>query len=297
MDSGIELRILYMNHPGHWFLLVGTLGYVAALILTIFRLLNRREPMHGTNLLLILAGWLVQSTGLWIIGLDAGSCPIRNPFEVLQFVSWSIVMLYLFTGQVFRLSLFGTGSASLAAIIGFAAFLIPGGMHIGEYSHLGGNPRIEAHAALALFSYGIFGLIAVLSALYLLQNYSLKSKRYPAIFRFLPSIVEMDTVLFRLLIMACVVYSVSIAIGALYWVEHLDQVSMAKLVTTVALWIAYWIVLILRAFNKLFGTRLAWICIIMLLLALFILWPVEASRNHGEPPALSEESPPPDHVD
>lgn len=286
-----------MDNPGHWFLLLGTLGYVAALILTVVRLLNRREPLHGTNLLLILAGWLVQSTGLWIIGLEAGSCPIRNPFEVLQFVSWSIVMLYLFTGQVFRLSLFGTGAASLAAIIGFAAFLIPGGNEIGIHSHLGGNPRIEAHAALALFSYGIFGLIAVLSVLYLLQNYSLKTKRYPAVFRFLPSIVEMDTVIFRLLIMACVVYSVSIAIGATYWFEHLDQVSTPKLLTTVALWIAYWVVLVLRAAHKLFGTRLAWTCVVLMILALVVLWPVEESRDHGETAPIVDESLPPDHVD
>ena len=110
--------------PDKWLLLIGTMAYVAALVLTLVRLSNRQAPSHGLNLGLILCGWLMQSAGLWILGVEAGSCPIRNPFEVLQFVSWSIVILYLFTGQVFRLSLFGTGSASLAAIIGFTAFLI-----------------------------------------------------------------------------------------------------------------------------------------------------------------------------
>lgn len=287
-----------MKNPEQWLLLIGTLGYVGALVLTLVRLLNRREPLHGINLLLILAGWLVQSSGMWMLGLEAGSCPIRNPFEVLQFVSWSIVILYLFTGQVFRLSLFGTGSGALAAVIAFSAYLIPGANRIGAHSMLGGDPRIEAHAALALFSYGIFGLLAVLSALYLLQNYSLKTKKYSGIFRFLPSIIDMDVVLLRLLIMACVVYSISIAIGALYWFEHMDQVGIAKLIFTVSLWIAYWIVLILRATNKLFGTRLAWACIILLIAALFTLWPVEESRDHtSRIPAHGEISPPPDDVD
>ncbi|MFO7724082.1 MAG: cytochrome c biogenesis protein CcsA [Oceanipulchritudo sp.] len=270
-----------MNHPAEWFLLLGTGGYLAALALTLTRLWHRSEPLHGINFILILAGWFVQSTGLWMLGMEAESCPIRNPFEVLQFVSWSIVIIYLFTGQVFRLSLFGTGSASLAALIGLVAFLIPGGMHIGPYSHLGGDPRIETHAALALFSYGIFGLIAVLSALYLLQNYSLKTKKWSAVFRFLPSIMGMDTVILRLIFVACIVYTVSIAIGALYWFENMDQVSMPKLVFTLALWLAYWIVLVLRLANRLFGTSLAWTCIALMAAALFVLWPVEASRDHG----------------
>lgn len=294
-----------MNNPGIWLLLIGTQGYVLALLLTLFRLFNRRPPLTGINFMLLLGGWLIQTSGLWMLGMEAGSCPIRNPFEVLQFVSWSIVMLYLFTGQVFRLSLFGTGSGSLAAVIGFAAFLIPGGMQVGPRSFLGGDPRIETHAALALFSYGIFGLLAVLSTLYLLQNNSLKSKRNPGIFKFLPSIVDMDTVLFRLLFMACLVYSVSIAIGALYWVDHMDQVSLAKMLFTCALWVGYALTLVLRWRNILYGTRLAWTCILLLLAALFTLWPVESSRHHGmaalilhsTEPNRSAEFPPPDHAD
>ncbi len=283
--------------PDKWLLLIGTMSYVAAFVLTLVRLTHRRQPLHSINLGLILAGWIFQCAGLWILGMKAGSCPIRNPFEVLQFVSWSIVILYLFTGQVFRLSLFGTGSASLAAIIGFCAFLIPGPTEMLAHSYLGGDPRIEAHAALALFSYGIFGLLAVLSILYLLQNNSLKTKRNAGVFRFLPSLVEMDTVLLRLLIVACLVYSVSIAIGALYWFTHVDEVALPKLITTLTLWLAYWLVLLLRLANKLFGTRLAWSCIVLMTAALLILWPVEASRDRGKLESSISHSEPPSNVD
>jgi HemX protein len=281
-----------MELSEQWFLLSGTVAYMVALALTLFRLGRRRAPLHGFNLAIILGGWLLQSTGLWMLGMDAGSCPIRNPFEVLQFVSWSIVILYLFTGQVFRLSLFGTGSASLAAIISITAYLIPGANKVSPTSFIGGDPRIDAHAALALFSYGIFGLLAVLSVLYVLQNNSLKSKKNAGIFRFLPSIVDMDTVLMRLLITACIVYTISVSIGAQYWREHMDEVALPKLITTVALLIAYWLVLLLRATNKLFGTRLAWSCIGLLVAALLILWPVEASRDYGKDETITSQSQP-----
>lgn len=263
----------------YWLLLGGSVAYLSALALTLALLARRKGPRHGLNLIIILSGWILQSSGLWILGMDAASCPIRNIFEILQFVSWSIIVVYLFTGQVFRLSLFGTGSATLAALIGLWAMLLPNKTAVGQGSFLGSDPRIEAHAALALFSYGIFGLIAVLSALYLMQNYSLKKKKHNGIFRFLPSIMEMDTVLLRLLIMACVVYSISIGIGALYWLTHPEHLSTLKILTTVSLLIAYWLVLILRVLNKLVGSKLAKACLALMAAALLILWPVDSSRQ------------------
>lgn len=264
----------------YWLLGSGSLAYLCALALTATLVARRKGPRHGLNLLIILAGWILQSSGLWLLGMDAGSCPIRNLFEILQFVSWSIIVLYLFTGQVFRLSLFGTGSATLAALIGLVALFVPGKSASSEASFLGTDPRIEAHAALALFSYGIFGLVAVLSALYLLQNYSLKRKKHTGLFGFLPSIAEMDSVLLRLLAMACVVYTISIAIGALYWLSNPEEVGLFKLIATLALWIAYWMVLVLRLLNRLVGSRLAKSCMVLLAVALLALWPVETSRHH-----------------
>lgn len=290
-----------MGSLPYWLLVSGSLAYLGALGLTATLVARHKGPRHGLNLLIILAGWILQSSGLWLLGMDAGSCPIRNLFEILQFVSWSIIVLYLFTGQVFRLSLFGTGSATLAALIGLVALFVPEKSAISDTSFLGTDPRIEAHAALALFSYGIFGLVAVLSTLYLLQNYSLKRKKHAGLFRFLPSIIEMDAVLLRLLVMACSVYTISIAIGALYWVSNPEEVGLAKLLATIALWLAYWLVLILRLLNQLVGSRLAKSCVGLMAAALLALWPVETSRHHDSlhsQPASTELSPPtsPDHA-
>lgn len=281
-------------------LFAGSIAYLSALGLTAARLTRRKGPLHGVNLGIILLGWILQSSGLWLLGMQAGSCPIRNLFEILQFVSWSIIVVYLFTGQVFRLSLFGTGSATLAALIGLVALFVPDKSITSEASFLGSDPRIEAHAALALLSYGIFGLVAVLSALYLLQNFSLKRKKHAGVFRFLPSITEMDTVILRLLVMACVVYTVSIAIGALYWASNMEQIGLIKLLPTLALWIAYWLVLILRLLNQLTGSSLAKTCLALMAAALITLWPVEHSRHDAPdgPQHGSETSTPtsPDHA-
>jgi hypothetical protein len=52
-------------------------------------------------------------------------------------------------------------------------------------------------------------------------------------------------------------------------------------------------VLLLRIALKLFGTRLAWSCLALFIVALFTLWPVEASRDRGPSPDPSAIVPPP----
>lgn len=281
-----------MPAPDQLFLLLGTLAYLLAFWRSSARLLRQRPPNHSLNLILILCGWLLQSTGLYLLGMQAGSCPIRNLFEILQFVSWSMVLVYLLTGQIFRLSLFGTASASLAALLSAAAFLIPGANSTPSDSLLGANPWIETHASLALFSYGIFALLSALAVLYLLQNHSLKAKRFDGIFRFLPPIMEMEVLLFRLLITGCVVFSASMLIGAVYWIGHPDQIGFTKLAPTISLWFAYCLALALRLRGLLHGTRMAIVAIALFLAALLTLWPVEANR--GTLTANAANNPPAD---
>lgn len=279
-------------------LLLAAIAYVGAMSLTLWRVLRGHEPARQINYLLILGGWLVQSAGLWMRGMNAGSCPIRNPFEVLSFVSWSVVLVYLATGKVFRLSLFGTGCASLAALLSLAAFLLPGMDGTRNYSRLGNHPWIETHAAVALFSYGIFGLLAVLSALYLVQNSALKHKRRSRWFSLLPSIVEMEFLLGRLLLTATAVFSVAMLIGGAYWIQHPEQLGSIKLAFTNLLWLGWLGMAALRLAGRLYGARLAVISIVLFLFALLILWPIEADRSHpaAPQPAFLSASWSPRHV-
>lgn len=259
-------------------LLLGTTIYFLVFIFGVIRLFSTHRPGTQFNFFAILIGALAQTLGLWLRGWEAGQCPIQNPFEVLQFVSWSMILLYLFTGPVFRLSLFGTATATLAAIISAISFAIPS-WDRGRGSWLVGNPWIETHATLALFSYGVFGLLATISVLFILQNYSLKKKQYPAVFRFLPSIVDMEAVMVRLLVFGMAVYTISVLIGFGYWTRTVEDISFSKLAFTVLLWIAYGILTLLRLCRRIHGRTLAWSSILLFVVALLTLWPVELSRS------------------
>ncbi|MFZ9683472.1 MAG: cytochrome c biogenesis protein CcsA, partial [Cephaloticoccus sp.] len=154
-------------------------------------------------------------------------------------------------------------------------------------SHLfGGNPWIEFHAALALFSYGVFALLALTAVMLLLRNYSLKHKRLGGWFSFLPSVLDLDQISTRLLTTGLALLSAALLVGSVYWLREPDSVNAAKLLVTIAIWGAYGAALALRRRGRLVSRRFAWTCIALFAAALLSLGPVNSSRN---PMAPSQE--------
>ena len=245
--------------------------------------LARARQTTGTRLLLNLllaGGLLVQTIGLHIRGLAAGGCPLGNKFEIVQFVAWSGIVLYFVVGPAFRVSLLGLFTAGYAAILAFLSLLISTWDAVRGEKLFGNNPWIELHAALALFSYGAFGLLALTSIMHLLQNWSLKHKHLNNLFWFLPSVVQLDQINFRLMLAGEALLTFSLAVGAAWWVRDLASVNTPKLAMTVGVWLAYGIALALRWRRRLVSVRFAWVCLAMFALALLALGPVNSSRQH-----------------
>lgn len=263
-----------------FWMFLGAGVYATALVIALFSLWQRRsEPSRPLILGLIIGGFVLQSIGLQMRGLAVKSCPIGNPFEILQFVSWSIVVVYFITGSVFRMSLLGSFCATLAVLLSVVSFAVPGWDQSRRIDPFGGNPWIEAHATVALFSYGVFGLFAVTSAMYLLQDHGLKHKRFKGLFRYLPPILQLDRVNFRLATVGVGVLTVALLIGSVYWVGNWDNLTQSKLWSTLLLWAAYLLVVLARWSKRLRGARFALFGVVLYIIALLVLWPVEENRE------------------
>ncbi len=263
------------------FIGLGITLYCGAFVYGLTWLIKKRKHRKLLMLSLVLAGFASQTLGLFIRGIELGRCPLGNPFEKVQFVVWSAVMLYLFIGPAFRMSLLGFFSSGLAAILGATSLFITGWDVSYHRAASATSGWVETHAALAVFSYGIFGILALTSFMYLLQNYGLKKKRFTGLFPILPSIVQLDQMNRRLLLMGVAVLTVSLGVGAVYFRSHLSDVQSAKIVTTVALWLAYTILLLLQRVKRLAAKKFALSCILLFVLALITLWPVTIS-GRGE---------------
>ena len=61
------------------------------------------------------AGFILQTIFLFERGHAIGRCPITNYFELLVFMSWSMVLTYLLIGSTYRLSLMGAFTAPVGS--------------------------------------------------------------------------------------------------------------------------------------------------------------------------------------
>jgi HemX protein len=270
MESGRELLAAAAIVYGGSFLVA---------LLPVLRNRRHNRPLLMTGLGIGLA---LQTWGLYERGLEAGGCPLGNPFELIQFVCWSAVVLYFVVGPAFRMSLLGFFSSGLAAVACALAMLSPGLDTPYDSGYFGGNPWIETHAALAVFSYGVFGVLALTSLMHLIQNYGLKEKRGKGLFIFLPSILDLNQMGFRLVVAGLVVLTLSLLPGVVYWVDSPDRVTTVKLVSTILIWGAYWVLLLARRFFSLPSVRFSICAILLFLFALLSLMPVDASRVRME---------------
>lgn len=261
--------------------------YLAGFILGTLGLIRKRRDSGGIIYLLIAAGFTLQTVGLYIRGLEVHGCPIGNTFEFLQFTAWSATALYLVIGATFRLSLLGYFTSSLSAILTLVSLAVPAWDAVRVINQFQGKVWIEFHAALALFSYGVFGLLAITSAMYLLQLYSLQHRNLHGLFSFLPSILDLDHINLRLLTAGVIIMSASLSVGSVYWLRDTSTVDLLKLIITVSVWFAYTLTLVLRWGSLLLAKRLAWVCVALFIAALISLGPINSSSKKPLPPTVA----------
>lgn len=230
--------------------------------------------------------FVFHTAGMILTGLRLGRCPVGSPAELLQFVAWSIVLTYGMVATLFRTSLPAFFTSALAAVLCAAA------LNMDTVAFNAGEPPVVmAHAGLSLFAYGAFGLFALTSAMYLIQLFGIRHRRWANIFALLPSLRELESVNLRLLVVGLAVYTAAISIGA--WSIHIGQgsVGASKLVFALLVLAGYSGALALRLAGRLYGRRLALAGLCLFALALFTLYPVGSqSRAAGGPEPHAQEA-------
>jgi ABC-type uncharacterized transport system permease subunit len=258
--------------------------YLVGFLLGTWSLLRGGKPLNVATYFLIVAGYAMQLTGLYLRGLAVGGCPLGNTFELFQFTAWSAISLYLVIGVTFRTSLLGYFTSCLAAVLTLISLSIPAWDSTRSSGMFGNNPWIEFHAALALFSYGVFGVLALTALMLQLRNYSLKNKRIGGWFSFLPSLYDLDLISVRLLVFGVMLLSGALLVGSVHWVQNTAAVHWPKLLVTVAVWLFYTIALALRLRGQLGAKRFAWTALILFTFALLSLYVVDANRRNPAKP-------------
>lgn len=265
--------------------------YLAGLLLGTSSLVRGGRPSGALMYTLVAAGYVLQLLGLGLRGRAVGGCPLGNQFEVFQFTAWSAITLYLVIGVTFRSSLLGYFTSCLAAALTVVSLAIPAWDPALRTHIFGGNPWIELHAALAVFSYGVFGLLALTSLMFLARHHSLKSKHLDGWVSFLPSVLDLDHIGVRLLVTGVTILATSLVVGSAYWLRDTASANLLKILFTVAVWGAYSLALGLRLGGRLLPRRFAWTCMLLFVAALLSLKVVDDSRYPAPLPATAAAKP------
>ncbi len=200
------------------------------------------------NYVLLLLGFCFHTTAMLLRGFRLDRCPVTNLYEATIFITWTIVAVYLLVGLWARLRFLGAFASPVLFAIGVFA-LMP---NLDELH--GKRPEFPAtwtsvHAALMSLSYGAFGLSAVAALMYLTQERNLKFHKLRAVFSLMPPIQRLETAAGRLLVSGFLLLTLGLLSGVVDLTRAANpQIYRGdpKIVWTVAVWLLYLALIIMR---------------------------------------------------
>ena len=216
------------------------------------------------NLCTMAAGFVFQTAFLYQRGQIVQTCPITNLFEVLVFLGWSTVLLYLLVGPAYRLSLMGAFTAPLVLVLLLLALIAPIDTVVPRTAH---NPLVEMHAALSIIAYGAFALAGIAGVMYLVQVRLLKAHKFSSLLLSLPPIADLGTVNRRLIFAGLVLLSIAFLSGAAAGLS----ITGAKTGVSFVVWTLYATVLAMERLHLVSPGRIAGSSVAIFLLALITL--------------------------
>ncbi len=251
---------------GRSLLILSTLCFFAAVVRTVLSLRRGQFQPGLFNFTAIAAGFVLQTAFLSVRGHALGRCPLTNLFEVFIFLAWSVALIYLLVGPVYRLSLMGAFTSPLVFLIQFLALLTP--IDQPHTSHRAVNSWLELHASVSLIAYGAFALACVAGLMYLVQERQLKTHQIHSVFYHLPPLTHLFEAMTRLLWVGFLLYSIGIVTG-FFTGEPLPLVKMA---IALSVWVLYATILAARHLRRLAPKSVAALCVFAFSAALTLLW-------------------------
>ena len=267
-----------------------TLLFGIGFLYNYFQLKSKDSYSHTLTYLFLLFGFVLQSIALYMRALVIHACPLGNTFEILQFIIWSLVLLFLLIRPVIKIKALGLFIIFIAALASTISLSIPSLDSSYLNSLEASDPFIELHASLAIFSYAIYMLLAIVSSMLLIQQWGLKKQRFQGLFRHLPAVQKLDSIANVLVWIASLTLFVGILFGSFYWNENPETVPLFKLLYTTFILTLYCVVGVLKYLNKITPKKQAIAYIVLFALAILSLGAVQTDKPEIPSPPINFES-------
>jgi ABC-type uncharacterized transport system permease subunit len=237
-------------------LVISTFCFLLGFASTMYSLGARVYRRSQLNFIALVTGFVFQTGFLYLRGQELGRCPLTSLFEVLIFLSWSMVLFYLLIGPTYRLSLLGAFTAPLVFIFQVAALLLA--RDVPTRSAFAPNAWFELHAAVSIMGYGAFALACVAGVMYLTQERQLKTHHIHSIFYHLPPIRDLAVANSRLILTGFALLTLGLFAG--FAIGNV-QTHASKIAWSVGVWLIYGFIVGARIAHRVSPRRIAWLSV------------------------------------
>jgi ABC-type transport system involved in cytochrome c biogenesis permease subunit len=255
----------------HIFLLAVAI-YGISMIYSVFLWRKGFRKDNRVNYLLLLAGFGMHTTAMFMRGFSINRCPINNLYEATTFVTWTTVCVYLVLGLWSRLRFLGAfASPLLFAICVFALMPDLDAPHGPKPEFTGG--WLSLHVALFSLAYAAFGLGAVAGIMFLTQVNDLKLHKLRAVASLMPPVQRLELATGRLLLAGFIALTAALAVSVI-WSEHLGNIKPTdpKVLWSWFVWLLYFALVVMRWKFPQGGRRFAWGSIVAFAFVLLTFW-------------------------
>ncbi len=207
--------LLYFSTAAVWLLLAAVAWRAARPAVVAGGPAAREDVRFETVLVpvaLVLNAMLLYRSVVHVDGLDLS---VGNGVAMLV---WLTVLIYWVAGLAFRGL---AGILGLMAPIAFCAIVLQAStMGVHHVVNYGGDPLFALHFAIAMLAYSLFFVATVHSLVMLAEEKWLHRGVLPPFIRSLPPLLEMEALLFRILLAAFVLLTLTVLSG-LFFSEEL----------------------------------------------------------------------------
>jgi len=168
--------------------------------------LNRGWWRHAVLLPLALHGYLLHET-LWTAGaLNLGLV------HALSLILWLTILVYWLANFFYPLA----GLKALVLPLAALAMMLPLLFPVARTATQATSWAFDAHVLAAMLAYSLFTIAALHAALMSLVESNLHKARLPGLFKGLPPLLTMETLLFRIIAVGFVLLSLTLLSGGVF---------------------------------------------------------------------------------
>lgn len=241
--------------------------YAVALFHSAAAFLSKRELFFRVAIISVWIAFAFHTGFLVYRGFEKSFFPLIGLRESLAFFAWTVSLCFLLANLRYRIRALGVFLLPLVAALMLSTVFIKSS----PIPEILRSTWVYLHSTFLFLAYGMLFVTFIASVIYLLQERQLKSKKPSGIFYQLPSLGTLDDLFLKFLISGFVFMTIGLLAG-IVWAErewlngwHGDP----KVISAMATWAIYLILIYLRVTVGWRGRRAATISLLGFVSILF----------------------------